>query len=246
MVPSRAAEDLDGFEARVAELIRLRQARYEAENAWREQQRLVDARLQLLTDERAALTNDVEIARVATDEAAAAARKAVEAATAQRRKLKALLPPLLAAEARVQSLSAWLPEPLRDRLEVPLHDLDTAEAPTTPADLAERLRRLFGLLTEIEQFSHGVHLVRQRLTGPDGATREMDVLYAGLGAAFAVSLDDTLAAWGSPSRQGWTWQWDATLAADVRHVVAVFRKEKPAGFVCLPLHHVTVDGEEDQ
>ena len=105
----------------------------------------------------------------------------------------------------------------------------------TADTLADRLRLVFGLLTEIDQFANGVYLFRQPLTDPQQVRREMDILYLGLAVAFAVSADGTSAAAGAPAAGGWEWRWDPALAPSVRTAVAIYRKEQPASFVVLPL-----------
>jgi len=73
------------------------------------------------------------------------------------------------------------------------------------------------------------------LTGPDGTAREMDVLFVGLGAGYAVSRDGRLAAVGRMTDTGWVWTWPESGADDIRRAMAIFRKDQPAGFVPLPV-----------
>jgi hypothetical protein len=63
----------------------------------------------------------------------------------------------------------------------------------------------------------------------------MDVLYLGLARGFAVAVDDSIAAAGSPETTGWRWTWDPELAAAVRRAIRYHRRELPAELVQLPL-----------
>jgi hypothetical protein len=143
-----------------------------------------------------------------------------------------------AGEAALRAVRPRLPPCLVDPLAATFDQLLNPEHNPTPEALGDRLRRVFSLLSEIENFDNGVHVCRQVLTTEDGAQREMDVLYIGLGAAYAVSTGGRAAGMGVPTANGWSWTWDVALADPIRSAIAIYRKERPAGFVALPL---TVD-----
>jgi hypothetical protein len=66
------------------------------------------------------------------------------------------------------------------------------------------------------------------------------VLYVGLAIAYAVSPDNRLAAIGRPGSNGWSWTWEPGLAQSVRRLHEVYRRERTAAFVTVP---VAVDPE---
>jgi hypothetical protein len=128
-----------------------------------------------------------------------------------------------------------LPPLLQGDLSTDLDRLPPPDRPVTAADVGERLRLVFTLTTEIEQYDTGIHVGRLVLTPPDGTSRELDILQIGLGAAFAVSPDGAFAAKGRPGANAWEWEWQAELAEPILHALAVYRKKRPAEFVSLPL-----------
>lgn len=230
-----AEADLLRLERLVGETVSLRQATHEAETAWAEQRPAVEARLALLQQQRTLAEEQLGSARQSAA-AGLAARQQLEADVAQSRAaLLALAEPLRQAEDRLQRLLPRLPEPLTRSLADSLKALPPSAAEITAETLSDRLKLVCGLLTEIDQFANGVFLTRQSLTATPGASREMDVLYLGLGAAFAVASAGDLAAVGVPGEGGWQWRWDPAYAPDIRAAVAIYRKERTAGFVRLPL-----------
>jgi uncharacterized protein (DUF1778 family) len=235
-LPALAAEsDLPRLERAVGETVSLRQAAHEAEVAWAEQRPAVEARLALLQQQRTLADEQLRAARQSAA-TALASRQRLEADVAQSGDaLLALAAPLRQAEERLRRLAPRLPEPLSRSLAERLKALPPAPAEITVETLAERLKLVFGLLAEIDQFAHGVVLTRQTLAASSGVVREMDVLYLGLGAAFAVSSTGDLAAVGIPGENGWQWRWEPALAPDLSAAVAIYRKDRPAAFVNLPL-----------
>ena len=101
--------------------------------------------------------------------------------------------------------------------------------------LGERLKLVFGLLTEIEQFDAGIHVAREILSPREGEEREVEVLYVGLGAGFAVEPSGGLGGTGYPTSTGWQWEWRPEWADPVREAIRIYRKERSASFVQLPL-----------
>lgn len=236
---SAAAEtDLQRLQRLVGDLLALQQAAGDAEAGWGEQRPAVEGRIEVLRQQVALAEARQREAQQAA-EVTAGGRQALESDVRRSRDaLLALGAPLAQAEDVLRGLRPRLPEPLNRSLSERLRDLPASGTPVTADTLADRLRLVFGLLTEIDQFANGVYLFRQPLTDPQQVQREMDTLYLGLSMAFAVSADGTSAAAGTPAAGGWEWRWDPALAPSVRTAVAIYRKEQPASFVVLPLELV--------
>ncbi|MBN2452323.1 MAG: DUF3450 family protein [Lentisphaeria bacterium] len=237
------AEDLRRLQQLVGEEIALRRAAHEARAEWAGQKPALDAHIALLGRQAEEMRAACEQARARAAEAGER-RRAAETELRQRQAARdALAVPVAVAEDRLRALLPILPQPLLDRLRENVEALTRPTAGPTGEEVPERLRLVFGLLTEIEQFAAGVHLCRLRLDDPGGRTREMDVLYLGLANAYAVATEGDEAAFGVPGASGWQWRWDPSLAESVRAAVAVFRKERPAAFLRLPLERAGVPGE---
>lgn len=230
-----AETDLQRLQALVTDLVAVRQAAHDAETSWAEQRPAVEGRIEVLRQQVAEA--EAALAKAQQEASAAAgARQALESdAQRTREALAALAAPTRDAEARLRGLLPRLPEPLTKSLAERIRELPPADTPITAENLQDRLRLVFGLLTEIDQFADGVYLFRQPLTDPQNVQLEMDTIYLGLSMAFAVSGDGASAAAGLPGTGGWVWRWDPALAGPVRTAVAIYRKEQPAIFVTLPL-----------
>lgn len=235
MAATAAETDVQRLERLVGDLLTLQQAAGETEATWAEQRPAVQGRIEILRQQVAAEQARLSQAQQ-TAAAAAAERQALDADVHRSREaLLALAAPLTQAETALRTLLPRLPEPLTRALAERLRELPAAATPVSEQNLSERLRLVFGLLTEIDQFANGVYLFRQPIADPQQVQREMDVLYLGLSMAFAVSADAASAAVGTPGATGWDWRWDPALAGAVRTAVAIYRKEQPATFVTLPL-----------
>lgn len=223
------------LQADIARLIALQKATYSAVSDWEVQKMQLDARTELLERQIVRLQSEFE-----------RTQKRRETRTEQRARLQHEL-----AESRsvllncatslgdtedyLKVMGKRLPEPFLAGLGTSLGDLPGKEAPITVDNLGPRLQQVLTVLTEIRQFDSGIHLVKEILTPPDGRRQEMDVLYIGLGTAFAVSRDQDHAARASANPDGWEWEWNPEWASPIRQSIDIHRKEKPAAFIPLPL-----------
>jgi hypothetical protein len=153
------------------------------------------------------------------------------------------LPALLSDAER--ALRAW-PDRLPPSLRAPLNAA-FQRLPKNPEDGAllsegSRLQTIVALYSEIEKLQQDVHFVKEVLVRTNGSGQEMDVCYLGLARAFAVSPDNTWAAIGTPSEDGWVWESRREIADRVRLAVSVYNRDQAAQLVTLPLQ-VTESGE---
>jgi hypothetical protein len=137
-------------------------------------------------------------------------------------------------ETRTQGLVKRLPDPIRDRIK-PL----TQTLPENPAEtslsLALRFQNVLGILNEVNKFNRGIEMTSEVRTLPDGTVAEVTALYVGLGQAYYVGANGTIAGVGRPSEDGWTWEPANDVAAQVAEAVAILKNEKGASFVLLPV-----------
>lgn len=238
------AADLDRLESLVSQILEAQKATAQAQAEWADQRPAHDGQLALLQQQVADAEERLQRARKSADTAAEDVRRSSAEADRARQGLVGLNDPIDRAEAELEALWPSLPEPLRKTLgSAGTGPTDAAADANAVEAIAERLQALLSRLTELDQFAQGVTLVRQELTEADQTRREMDCLYLGLAIAFAVAADGSSAAVGTPTANGWDWQWDATLAGPVRRAVAIYRKEQPAAWVTLPLRLSSLPGD---
>lgn len=139
---------------------------------------------------------------------------------------------------RLQPAVATLAAPVPASLMTP--DLAAAlqsEAADTEdqTGVSARLQRTLGALTAIETLQAGIHVTRAMIALPDAPRREMDVLFLGLACGYAVTTDDSLAAAGRPTPEGWHWEPLPNEAAAVRRLMQVANQDIAPALVTFPV-----------
>lgn len=137
-------------------------------------------------------------------------------------------------EARIQKLVPQLPAPLQDILKK-----DLARLPADPANTkmlaAERVQILVGLLNEIDKFNNALNVFSERRKNAQGEEVAVETVYVGLGAAYFVNDSGDFAGLGTPGAKGWEWTLQPELAPTVKAVVKIYRNERTAQFITLPV-----------
>lgn len=201
---------------------------------WRVAREVLDGRADLLA--REVETIEKQIAQT-TNEIGELDVKLAEA-RAQRERLVAatagLDESIAALERRVRALLPRVPAPLRERVE-PLSQRIPAEGAASPASLAERFQNVIGVLNEMQKFAREIQVTSEVRDFGDGGRVEVTVLYVGLAQAYFVNPAGTVAGVGRPGPHGWSWERDDELAPAVQEAIAVYRNERPAVYVRLPV-----------
>jgi hypothetical protein len=137
-------------------------------------------------------------------------------------------------EARTLALNQRLPDTLRDRIKRLSQSL-----PENPADtklsLAQRFMNVVGILNEVNKFNRDITVTSEVRTLADGSVAEVTAVYVGLGQAYYVGANGTVAGVGYADADGWRWQPANEMAAQIGEAVAILKNEKVAGFVLLPV-----------
>lgn len=144
---------------------------------------------------------------------------------------------LNALETRTKEMNVRLPEPLRQRIK-PLSQRLPEDPEQTKLSIAERFQNVVGILNEVNKFNRDITVTSEVRAVPDGSSMEVTVLYAGLGQAFYVGANDTIAGIGTATEQGWQWQPKNEAAGQIADAIAILKNEEVASFILLP---VTLD-----
>lgn len=137
-------------------------------------------------------------------------------------------------EAQVRKLVPRLPVPLQDALKPMLNRLP-ADPANTRATAAERVQTLVGILNELDKFNAALTLASETRTNPGNQQVAVTTVYVGLGAAYFVNDAGDFAGVGSPGDQGWEWSIQPELATSVKEVIRIYRNERGAQFIQLPV-----------
>jgi hypothetical protein len=137
-------------------------------------------------------------------------------------------------ELRVKKFAPQLPLPLQDILK-PLLARLPADPANTKMLAAERVQVLVGVLNELDKFNNAVNLFNEKRKNPKGDEVAVQTVYVGLGAAYFVNEAGDFAGTGAPGANGWEWMVKPEIAPSVQEVVKIYRTEKAARFVTLPV-----------
>lgn len=102
-------------------------------------------------------------------------------------------------------------------------------------DVGKRLANLTELMAEAEKFQQGVNVHQELHKNSKNQEFNMQVVYFGLAAAYAVNETDTFALVGRPTPGGWLFTEQNNLAKDIRKLVVTATTEKDVSFTHLPL-----------
>lgn len=137
-------------------------------------------------------------------------------------------------ETELKALTPLFPPPLRLTVD-PLLNRLPANPQDTKAGITERLQTVVGVLNEVDKFNNTIAVSNEKQPNEKGELVAVDVLYLGLGQAFYVASSGDLAGVGVPGAEGWKWTPNAALAGPIRDAVAMYRNQKPAAFLALPV-----------
>lgn len=101
--------------------------------------------------------------------------------------------------------------------------------------VSARLQRVLAALAVIEALQARVHVTRTMIALPDEPRREMDVLFLGLAAGYAVTADGRLAAVGRSTVDGWRWTRHVSGADVIRRMIDVAGKAAAPELVTFPV-----------
>lgn len=234
-VRAQATNALPTLESLVAQWVALRQAIAAERLAAEAARTRLESETSLL--EREAGILDAELAVVEALQAGHSREQVEQIARRERlhEALEAVPPALDRAEADLQAWEQRVPPALRVGLDESFRQLPREGTEARPGRVSERLQTVVALYAGIEALDNSLHVVKEMLADGQGGRLEVDVLYLGLGRAFAVSTDNRWAAVGVPGDAGWTWTAQPALAGAVRQALAIRGREQRAAWVSLPL-----------
>lgn len=137
-------------------------------------------------------------------------------------------------EGRLKKVVPQLPGPLQDIVKK-----DMARIPADPANTkmlaAERMQVCVGVLNELDKFNNAVNVFNEKRKNDKGEEVAVQSLYVGLGAGYFVNETADFAGVGTPGANGWEWANKPEIAPTVQEAVKIYRNEKTARFLTLPV-----------
>ena len=200
---------------------------------WQQSKEILAGRVDVVKQEASALEEKI---RTAESAAADAAKKKGEL-LAENDKLKeqaaALATAVTGMEADVKKVLKRVPEFIAVRLK-PLASRIPEDPATTKVSVAERFQNVLGILNDLNKANNELTVNFEVRNLADGKPSEVRVLYVGLGQAYYLSARGESGT-GRPGPDGWVWEPNPAIAADVLKTLEIIQgKHKPA-FVPLPV-----------
>ncbi|MDZ4198849.1 MAG: DUF3450 family protein, partial [Kiritimatiellia bacterium] len=147
-------------------------------------------------------------------------------------------------EKGVRRLLSRCPEPLQDRVRL-LSQRIPEDPQSSRLSLGERAQNVIGILNEMDKFAREITVASEVREVEPGVSAEVTVLYIGLGQAYYCNARRGLAGIGQPGPAGWIWSARNELAGAVSEAVAIYRNEKPAAYILLPVQARASGGKEN-
>ncbi len=234
VVCARAEVPLSEARSTLEKWVETRQLISKTKADWQSDRDLLDQTTQLLDRELKSI--ETQITRLGTNTTqvekewlhAEALLKSSNESLEQTRKFAADL------EVRIAEVVPRLPMPLQDILK-PLLARIPLNPESTKMPATERVQVMVGILNELDKFNNAVSIFSDKQKNEKGEELAVETVYVGLGAAYFVNDSGDFGGVGSPGKKGWEWTVKRELASPVREVIRIYRNERSARFVSLPV-----------
>lgn len=226
--------DIDVLRELTDRWIQLELERAKARNEWEESKFIYEQQIKTLEDEKRALQAEIESFEKLTESRSEEMRAITDALDEKRdflREIEGMVPEI---ETRLLEAAAAFPPPLRTELDSQLAGMAETAAGEDTA-LARRIQRILTVLTTAERFNNTLTLFPE-IREVDGREVQVQVLYWGLAAGYAVQPELDLAWLVRPGAGGWQWTPANEHAVAIADLIAIYEKRKEPGIRMLPVN----------
>jgi len=200
------------------------------ETEWRTDRQLLESTLNSLTDRAQTLESkrDYLLAKTAKDREELSSLAAAEKAALA--EVKDMQERARGLSARLIKLRATLPPRLSAALEMSYRSLAATSLP-----VGERIQFNATILNRCAQFNRTITCEEELLELERNAPpRLVEVLYWGLGQAYAIDHTNRRTWQGKPGPEGWKWEQLSGPPEPIATVIAIYRDKAVPDFVTLP------------
>jgi len=216
------------------------QKRQAEENSWKTDQEIFTNYKEGLLAEKATYQKQIEEAK---QRAQAADQQSTDKISQRDQFIaaeKALAAHLRTMEEEFAKQIPFLPAPLikMSKMAVGLETLKknlSLPADQQTDDVGKRSANLTEMIAEVEKFQQNVTVSNELHKNAAGQEFNMQVVYIGMAAAYAVNEDASFALIGSPQASGWKFTERNEIAADVKKLIVTATTEKDTSFTTLPV-----------
>lgn len=215
--------------------VEVRQRLAEDRAAWTEGKELLEDRIRIVERETATLHEKTAQTQRETAEARAKLAELRSRQDTLRQATAGLSGGVTNLEARVLALLARAPDPLREKLKPLSQRIPEPGREVVRLTVSERFQNVVGVVNEIDKFAREIAVTSEVRELPDGTRAEVTTLYLGLGLAYYCNLKGDIGGLGRPDEAAWAWYPSNAVAPAVAAAIAVYRNERPAAYVALPV-----------
>jgi len=228
LLPLRA-DDLARIESLTGQWMALRLQRAQEAGAWKEESARLRMERTLLEEAEQRLRAELDALRADASDTEALQADVLEELRDRKGRESLLERFLTRSEALLRDLIENMPAPLRTRLEDEYQGMDAAGNEALP-----RFRALLSLHNRLLHVQTEVFITTMMIE-VEGQRREMEVLWIGQAAAYAVSPDQQVAARSLHGLGPVGWEILPGKGPRIREALAVVRREKPPVLLSLPV-----------
>lgn len=140
---------------------------------------------------------------------------------------------IVQAEEQCRTLALRFPPPLKTQVREMLGKMPKV-GEKSGLGPGRRMQNVLGFLNEADKFN-GVVTLQREIREIAGGEVQCDTIYLGLGQAFYVDPNGVRAGIGHVKADEWVWESRDSLGPDIRKLVDLYRGDRPAELVEIPL-----------
>lgn len=215
----------------------------DARNEWALDKDVLESRIDLIRSQVEGMRERTKEAREKVEKAKAT-RGEKDAENKQLKDAVASLETRIdALEKRTLTVLASLPEPVQRKVKPVSQQIPKNAEEADKHSLSTRYSFVIGTLDAVNKFNNDLILETEQRDFEGGKSMEVTVMYIGLGQAYFCNEKGTVGGTGRPGPKGWKWERNDEIAPYVAAAIAVYKNEKPAEYVPLPVEIVATPGE---
>jgi FtsZ-binding cell division protein ZapB len=231
---SDSREDIDNARQKIESWVETKHIISKEKQDWELGREMLNERISLVQNEIESLREKISQAQESIGDADKKRMKLVE----ENDKLKSTSDKLGDIVAKLESstvsLDKKLPDPLRELVK-PYSQSIPKSSNETELSLSIRFQNIIGLVNAVNKFNNEISLNSEVRDLPNGDKAEVTTMYVGLGQAYYVGANNSIAGVGLPSENGWVWESDDKVADKIAEAIKILNNESVASYVPLPI-----------
>lgn len=227
------ADELDKDKEMLSKWVETRKLISEEKEKWNLERETLGRRIDLVRAERDTLRKRIHETQALITDADKKRTDLVDENDALKNTSAALENRIHTLERSVLQLLPNLPKPVQERIKPLSQRIPKSEQ--SELSLSERYQNVIGILNELNKGANEINLVSEVRDLEDGTRAEVQTLYIGYACAYACNNNGDQAFVGYPGSDGWRWEQMNEIAPRVADAIAVFKNEKVAEFIPLPI-----------